>query len=192
MCNINSVKNYDRCIVVLSDMLKNIKNDALIWNTLGTAYGVKSLFEKNKECMDKAEECVKKAIELEPENKWLHDHLAEIYSLKGGYYTGGAESGTIYILNNDEVGLGYEPEFLYSDPVEKEKYKQLAKEEIIIKDMLGKRENLDYLEDTKNKYPEIYKTFTPEQLGWYEQTRAELEELKRRYPNISEKYFNED
>lgn len=141
LSNIDVWKNYDKCIVMLSDMAKTVKDNALIWNALGTAYGVKSLCEKKKEAMDKAEECAKKAVSLSPQDRWFHEQLAIIYSLKGGYYTDGTGVSTIYLLNSEaDNGLGYEPKFLYPDPAEREKYKALAIKEIAVYKNLSKKE----------------------------------------------------
>lgn len=136
--NINVWKNHDRCVVVLSDITEQIKDNPLLWNSLGTACGIKSLVEKKKEYMDKAEECVKKAVELDPQNRWFHEQLAVIYSLKGGYYTGGPGVSTIYLLDSG-TGLGYEPKFLYPNKVERNKYKELAIKEIAIYKDLTKK-----------------------------------------------------
>lgn len=163
--NIDLNKNYDKSIVILSDMSKIVEDSALIWNGLTSAYGVKALIEKDPDAFERAKECAEKAVEHEPDNAWYHNHLAIIYSLKAGYYTDGRGCCTVYLLNEEkDMGLGYEPKFLYADQQEREKYKQLAIKHMALtkeKRELGYKKQEEkmksFWEDFKSKNPEKFK-----------------------------------
>lgn len=92
------VKNYDRSISLLEEVVQNDPQNAHAWNSIGYTYLER---EGGEEDLDRAREYIQKAISLDPKNGHIRDSLGWYYYRMGKFKQALKELKRAYDLVQD-------------------------------------------------------------------------------------------